>query len=327
MGYTMQRGNVGAFQDKIGHGNSLYLKARDFEQARRIRPIIWLYKGQPCDILTYLEGWHVEKQKDAKGKITEAERPVRFETDQPIPEGYNWKMSSYKGGKEQPQTPKPCIAMLVWDYTTKSLKVPSFTQAAVTQQISGMLSPTDKDGNPNELFVEDLTLVDFIIQKNDEKNYTITTQAPKGGTAIPKDCLAALADFEWSWDAFMACVRIEDADEKLTYADVVDIITSGPGDVPEQPVKPKKEQAKQENKTVDKKVDETETDATFNYNKDWKKVKTPKGKILGEQNVDDLIGFKDALEERGKTENNPFYDAVLSGIQDMTNSQGDDAEF
>ena len=87
------------------------------------------------------------------------------------------------------------------------------------------------------------------------------------------------------------------------------------------------EQAKQENKTVDKKVDETETDATFNYNKNWKTVKTPKGKILGEQNVDDLIGFKDALEERGKTENNPLYDAVLSGIQDMTNPQGDDAEF
>jgi hypothetical protein len=320
----MNRGNVTALQEKIGSGNNLYIKGKDFATPRRVRPIIWLRNGQPCDVLTYLEGWHTVSQKDSKGKVTVTDRPVRFNSDETIPDTYTWKVSSYMGGKPTAQSPKPNIALLVWDYTTKSIKVATFHQVTVVTQISGMLAPSDKDGNPNELFVDDLTKVDFVIkQHDDEKNYTITTQAPKGGENLTKECLDALKDFEWSWDAFMACEKIEDSDSKMNYADVVDIITSG--DAKEE--KPKKEQAKQENKTVKKEVDETETDATFNYNKDWKKVKTPKGRILGEQSVDDLTVFKDALEERGKTENNPLYDAVLSGIQDLTDPQGDDAEF
>jgi len=326
MAIQMQRGNVKGFQEKISSGSGLYLNAKDFEEARRIRPILWLYKGGPIDILTYMEGWHTVKGKDDKKKDILLDKPIRFETDEVIPDGIDWKMSSYKGGPMQAQTPKPNIAILSWDYKTKSLKVVSFHQANVVTQISAMLSDTDKDGKPNELFVDDLTQVDFIIKKNDDKNYSVTTQKPKDGVNLSKDCMNALADFEWSWEAFMQCVRLEDAETKYTYADVVDIVTSGQ-DSQETKKDVKKDTEKPKTKKVEKEVEESEEDDTFTYNKDWAKVKTPAGKILGEQSVDDLSGFKSHLEDRGKTKNNPLYDAIMSGIQDLTNPQGEDAEF
>jgi len=308
----MNRGNVSALQDKIGNGNSLYLKAKDFEdQARRVRPIIWLYNGQPCDILTYLEGWHVT-ESIVNGKTIKAERPIRFNSDEIIPEGINWKMSSYKGEKEKPQTPKPSVAWLGWDYVTKSLKICTFAQVGVVTPISEMLSPTDKDGKVNESFIEDMTQLDIVIKKLDDKKFTITTQVPKGGQGLPPDALKALADFNWSWDAFMACQKLEEG-EGITYNDVVDALT---GNEPQKPVSKKEEKV----------VDNSNNDVTFTFVKDWMDVKTPAGKILGQQSLEDLQSFQASLEKKGKTVNNPLYDAIMSGIFSKNSGEGEEDE-
>ena len=317
----MNRGNVKAFQSKVGTGNSVYLKAKDFEAARRFRPILWLYKDQPCDILTYQEGWCTVSNKEG-GKIVVKDKPVRFDNDEVIGEDYKWTMSSYKGEKAKPQLPKPNICILGYDYITKEIKVIPFHQNPVVKYFASLLSPTNEDGSENEMFIPDLTAVDFIIQKVDDKTYTITNQNPKGGVNHSPEIQHALAAFTWSWDEFMAGNKVDETNG-ITYADVVDKVTSG------QPAT--KTKAKAETKTEaskntkpDAKAEPEQSDS--NYVEGWREVKTAKGLLLGEQSLADLQGFKKFLEDKGKTSNNPLYNAICSGVTDLSKDDLEDAE-
>lgn len=326
---AIQRGNVQSFQEKIGTGNSLYLKGKDFENARRIRPILWLHNGAPTDVLTFLEGWHVKNVKDERTKKVEAvDKPIRFNTDDVIPEDLNWKMSSFKGAPAKPQTPKPCIAFVAWDYLTKSVKITPFSQASVTGHIANMLNPTTPDGAENEMYVEDLTKIDLVILKGEKDNdpYTVTIK-PIKSTDYPPEAMRALADFKWSWDAFMRCDQPTESEDSITYADVVDVATANDPTPAASKTTSSKPAAKPAAKQVE--VEAEVVSDEFTYNKDWRSVKTPQNALLGDQTIEKLQTFKDTLDKlkaKGTKVSDVLYNSICSGLKDLGKSSGQEEE-
>ncbi len=310
------RGNVHAFQEKVGSSNGLYLKGKDFENTRKIRPIMWLKNGKPIDVLIYQEGW--VNAVDDKGKPLKNGKAVRFEADEDIP-SLDWKMSAYMGSTPKAQTPKATISILGWDYETKAIKVASFAQVSVTKAIGNMLSPTTEDGKENDFYIEDLTSVDLVIKKGaeDKDPWSITTKAPKT-PAYDADCIKALQTFEWSWDAFIACDAIEGHPTTITYADVKAVIDAD---------EPKAAQSKPSATPANKVTNQTEVeeDSNFTYDSNWKEMKTQKGAIVGNQSLETLQGWKETIEKQraaGNKTSQPLYNAICSGIKDLSDSPG-----
>jgi len=326
---TPNRGNVHAFVEKVGSNNGIYLKGKDFENTRKIRPIMWLKNGVPIDVLIYQEGW--VNGVDDKGKPLKNGKPVRFEADEDPP-SLDWKMSSYMGGPEKAQVPKANISILCWDYETKAIKVASFAQVSVTKVIGNMLSPTTEDGKENDFYIEDLTSVDFVIKKGSEDKdpWSITTKAPKTPGYDP-DCIKALQTFQFSWDAFIACDASEDNPTKITYADVLAVINA------DKPATTKADPAKQAVTTANKvtskpepvkEVEEGKSD--FAYNSAWHEMKTQKGAVLGEQTLETLEGWKETMSKMkadGKKVSEPLLNAILSGIKDLSDSSGQEGDL
>lgn len=316
----MNRGGpVSEFQSTLGDGSGIYLKAsKDFEDARRVRPILWLLNGEPCDALVFYEGWEETKIADDKGKFSTKSRPVRFYQNQEIPEGISWKVSSFKGEKPKPQLPKHSVAMVAYDYKESSVKIIAIDKANFVMQIVAMLSDTDPaTGKPNEGYVEDITSIDLVIRRVDDKTWTIQTQAPRGGLSYPKECMEALKHFEWSWEAFMNSEKMEDADGKITYADVCDAVAgleSG---------------TKASKNTVDKRttpatVSSASETKVVTLNPDWRKVKTPQNAELGSIPLETLKAHKKTLDDLAKSRNNPalqetaLYIGIISGIDELS---------
>jgi hypothetical protein len=304
----MNRGNVAKFAEGVGDGNSIYLKAKDFETPRKFRPLPWVRDGQVCDVITYFEGW-IEQQVKEGNKIVKKDRPIRFDVDQPhdLPAASKWKTSSYKGGPEKPQTPKHAISFLAWDYTTNTIKIISFTQVSVVKQIVSRLSEVDAEtGEANELFIPDLTKVDIIIKKEDEKTYVVTIK--ENSPNLPKESLNALQDWKWSWEEFMACENPQDEGTAKTFDDLN--LATDPANKPtpnkntkqSEPIAPSEEAA----------------DAmSVEYDEEWKEFKTPKGKVLGTCSIDELKNFKKLLDSRGASAKDAMYRAICSGIKDL----------
>lgn len=318
---TINRGNVQKFQETVGSGSGLYLKGKDYEDARKIRPIAWLKNGNLVDIVMYLEGWI--NAKDDKGKSLPNGKPVRFDPEEEIP-SLDWKKSSYMGGPERAQTPKSNLAILHWDYFSKSIKVSTFHQVSVVKHISNMLSPTTEDGKENEMYVEDLTQIDIVLKKGDKDKdpWTITTKALKSPD-YDADCKKALQDFVWSWDAFLACEQIEDHPTVISYVDVLEVMSA---DKPASTAAKASPAAKQPaGKVISEPEDETSSD--YAYDKEWQKMKTQKGAIVGDQSLETLQGWKATIEKQraaGNKTSQPLYDAICSGIKDLSDSSGQD---
>lgn len=320
---TPQRGNVHAFQEKVGSNNGIYLKGKDFENTRKIRPIMWLKNGVPIDVLIYQEGWI--NATDDKGKPLKNGKPVRFEADEEIP-SLDWKMSAYMGGAPKAQTPKATVSILGWDYETKSPKISSFAQVSVTKTISNMLSPTTEDGKENDFYIEDLTSVDLVIKKGaeDKDPWSITTKAPKTPGYDP-DCIKALQTFEWSWDAFIACDQIEGHPTTITYEDVKAVIDADKPVATTTKTAPAAKPAASKVTKAEPVKEVQEESSNFTYDENWKEMKTQKGAIVGDQNLETLQGWKATIEKQraaGNKTSQPLYDAICSGIKDLSDSSG-----
>jgi hypothetical protein len=319
---AIDRGDVHGFQDKVGSGNGLYIKGKDFEKARKVRPILWLYKGKPIDILMYLEGW--VNAKDAKGKPLPNGKPIRFGTSDVIPDGLDWKMSSFKGAAAKAQIPKPTVSFICWDYLTKSIKVASFSQVSVTGHIANMLAPKDKDGVDNEMYVEDLTAIDLVILKGAEDSdpYTVTIKPLKDPSLLP-ETLKALSEFKWSWDAFMECENPTEGGSVIDYNDVVDVAGGTTEVVTSKPTSSasKSTPAKAETPVVE--------GESYVYDPEWAAAKTPKGKLLKDCTDEELEGFKTVLDKMkadGKKVSDTLYNAICSGLKDKSESSGQSEE-
>ena len=306
----MNRGNVAKFAEGVGDGNSIYLKAKDFEQPRKFRPLPWVRDGQVCDILTYFEGW-IEQTVKEGNKVVKKDRPIRFDVDQPhdLPAAAKWKTSSYKGGPEKPQTPKHAISFLAWDYTTNTIKIVSFTQVSVVKQIVSRLAEIDAEtGAANELFIPDLTKVDIIIKKEDEKTYVVTVK--ENSPNLPKEALNAMQDWKWSWEEFMACENPQDDATAKTFDDVN--LAMDPANQPQPSA------SKNTKPSAPVAASEEAADAmNVPYDENWRTFKTPKGRNLGECSIDDLKKFKETLDKRGTSVTDVMYRAICSGIKDI----------
>jgi hypothetical protein len=303
----MNRGNLAKFSEGIGDNNSIYLKAKDFEKPRKFRPLPWVRDGQVCDILTYFEGW-IEQTVKEGGKVIKKDKPIRFDVDQThdLPHGAKWKMSSYKNGPEKPQTPKHAISFLAWDYDTNTIKIVSFTQVSVVKQIVSRLAEVDEEtGEANELYIPDMTKVDVIIKKEDEKTYVVTIK--ENSPNLPKEALNALQDWKWSWEAFMASEDPREDSVVNTFDDVNEAM-----DPVSKNIKSSAPAASSE---------EASDSMGVSYYEDWKEFKTPKGKVLGKCSIEELKKFKEHLDNRNTESNDVMYRAICSGIKDIENPE------
>lgn len=258
---TPTRGNIQRFKEKTDEGSGMFLNGKDYANARRIRPIAWIYNGVIIDVKLYLEGWY-----DVKGK--QNGQCIRFEVDEEIPQGqYAWKKGEYNG-KPTVNSPDVAIAFLHYDYNTSSIKLSSFTQKTIINQINNYI--TDEiEGKKNEFFVPDLSKVDVIIGKTSPTAYSVTIQQ----TESPKGLPDLLDNFRFSWEAFMGCGECFGDKAEISYEDVLEAAGAAG----------QTQQTKQSNKTITKgKGGEPEfEEEPAAVDLDWKKVKTSKGNELG----------------------------------------------
>lgn len=282
----MERGNTQAFKEKAQSNNGNFLNAKDFLTARKIRPVKWLFEGKLIDIKIYLEGW-----VEVKGKPNGM--PIRFEVDDEIPEGHKWKKSSYQGGPERSQTPKPSVAWLCYDFKTQSLKLASFSQSTVVQQVQGFLDETNEEGE-NPLYVEDFSKTNIIIAKSGEKSYTVQT---KDGPE-PEDLEDLLDGFHFSWESFMGCGECFDEEGETSYNDVKELLENSP-----------------KKKTVVKK----EVKKEVKKDNSWETVKSPAGIMLKDMKDEKLLKLYSALKDEDEDDRD---DALWPAVEQALAARG-----
>ncbi len=275
------RSGMKAFQEKAQSNNGMFLNAKDFVPNRKIRPIKWIHNGKVLDMKTFLEGW-----VDVKGKPNGM--PIRFETDEEIPEGqHKWKMSSFQGQSPKPQTPDVAIAFLCYDFKSQSIKLASFTQKTIIQQVMACIDE-EVEGEKNEMYIEDFSNVNIIIAKSGEKAYSVQfKESPE-----PEGLQDLLNGFHFDWDAFMGCGECFDPDGEVSYDDVLELC----GD------KPKKKSNK-------KKVEEEEEEL------DWESFKSPKGKLLSKMTDEELSKLYSSLVDSGADQESNLFKAVSKGME------------
>lgn len=295
---TPTRGNVKAFAEKANEGSGLFMNSKDFTVPRRIRPIAWLFNGSIIDVKLFLEGWH-----DVKGKPNGS--PVRFETDEEIPEGeFKWKMNSYPGQPSKAQVPDVAMAFLCFDYKTKSIKVATFTQKTVINQVNTFITEEASNGDANELYIPDLSKVDLIIAKTGEKTYSVQTQ----DKPEPKELRQCLEHLRFSWELFMQCKECFGDASEIGWVDVVEAIEapSSKGASKPKPInKPKQAEVKEKQEEQEEEVEEVQEEEVEALN--WKTVKSPRGTDLGKLTIDSLK----ALAERIINAENPDPSSIL----------------
>lgn len=277
--YMIDRGNMKAFQEKAQSNNGMFLNAKDFVPNRKIRPIKWIHNGKVLDIKTFLEGWI-----EVKGKPNGM--PVRFETDEEIPEGqYKWKSSSFQGQAPKPQTPDVAIAMLCYDFKSQSIKLASFTQKTIIQQFLACIEE-EVEGETNEMYIEDFSNVNIIIAKSGEKAYTVQfKESPE-----PEGLQKLLEGFHFSWESFMGCGECFDQDGEISYEDVLEACGS------------KKKPASKKKNEEDEEID-------------WETVKSPKGKLLSKMTDEELSKLYSSLVDSGADQESTLFKAVSKGME------------
>lgn len=318
----MYRGNTQQVREKLEQGNSLYMKAVDFsEKPIRLRVIPWIIKGQKVDFLSFFEGWHDVATKNDKGKTEVKSRPIRFYNVEDIPNDLQWSVGkAFAGEKPKPQIPKSTIAFIGYRYDEQQPKIVTIPNVAFVKQMLNFAEEKNEDGTDNEAYIEDMSKFDIVIKK-DDKNFTINVQKPKigNGEDIPSEILKALKDFEWSWEAFMDCVKIDDAEQKFTIDDVVDVLTSsGSNQKPAQ---------KAQNKKEEKEVASTKVDDNFQRVENWAEITTPKGVKLGSLGLEKLKEYKEFLISKNLNKpDNRAYLAILTGIEELSTPASDPVE-
>lgn len=296
----MKEYNTKEFLEKHVGSESRWLKASDFENGGKIRPLPWVINGEETPFILYQEGWVNSTDPKQKNGV-----PLRFDIDDPIDGNYNWKMSSYQGGPLRPQSPKGAIGILCYHYNTKSLKVFCASQSGI---LKPLLAFTDKESQ--SYIPEGIHTVDIIINKVDDKTYTVSV-APKSREEIPQEALQLLRGFCFSWEGFMECGECFD-EKSATRMEDIDFYNN-------LPVATKSETKAQTAKTTAP----TAPTAPAAVSSNWHNVVTPKGVKLGDCSLAELTAMKEKLESMGKT-SSPLYTAISDGYKDLSTSTEED---
>lgn len=303
-----------AFQEQVaaGSGHSVYLKAsEDFTTARRLRIIPWVFGESVIDVMMLQEGWHVKTAKDDKGKTITKSYPFRLAAGEPLPEGIEWAMSKAFGDqKPRKQTPVPAVYFLAFDYRTNEIKLAGFTQAGFNKVFSSLISEKNQDGSDNEGYVPDFTAIDVLIQRVDEKSWSVTT-SEKNGVNLSKDAINAMSTFKWDWQAFMRSEAPME-DEAPGFHDWSHML-DGEEAAPKVESKP---------------APAAKLAASNNTSGDWRQVKTPQGVLLGDQNAQTLEKYKTTMEGlKNFNPEAPLYKAIVAGLTELSAQEdGNEAE-
>jgi hypothetical protein len=292
-------------QEKVAalcQGDSFYLKGKDCEKGRKIRPLVWFYQGEDANYVPYLEGWVVDDQDSSKS------HPVRFDIEEDIDlNDYNWKMSSFQNQPEKPQLPSAVFGMLVWDYKTKSIMLATWSQVQVRGAFWSFMDPD------NANYIEGgIHTCDFVVEmKEQNKKISYTVQVvPKCKDEIPEEAIAALRNFTFSWEDFIASEdprdetspNIKSFEDIEFYKDISSPSKAKPGN--KQTFKGKKKTEVEHDESKD-----------FDLNDmSWMKVSTPNGRVLGTCSLKELQEFQRELEKLPGGTEHPLYNKICHGI-------------
>jgi len=272
--------------DKVKGGS--YINNKDItDKGVRICLINWILDGKVEPIHFFNEGW--ESIRDAKGNVT-GQRPLRFRVDDEIPDGVDWHEGEYKG-KKTVNTPRTAAGFVCYVPSSGAIKVGSFTSPGISGALLDML---DSD---SELYQEDLSQVDIILIKKDNK-YSASAVVRKDKDKVNKDINALLGSFQFSWSKFL-----DGDDRPFDGGDRYFEFTNG-----EEP-EPEKETPKIEKKAAPAVTAQQEEDF-----KDWKNYKVNGGALLGSASYEKLLEYREKIEKLGKT-NLPVYAFVTYGIE------------
>ena len=305
--------DIKKFKEDIG-GGGLFLKTSDCEEGRRLGIVPWIIYDEVGGFFAYYGGWHVVREKNEKSKkVEEKSRPIRFTQDQhdnnDFPDDIEWAMSSFAGQKPKPQIPKPCFALIVKDYETRSIKVIEFTQATIVKSLVEYLDKDSKFYEPN------IINKDILISKVDDRNWKVELRDKIDENWSDE----ALMNFHWDWHLYLQCEDATNTD--ITFSDVLDRIG---GSKNKQPVKKSNSKKKKEEKEDN--YDGSNEGIGF----DWREITTPQKKRLGDCSLEDLKNFKSLLEKKFKPEQlkgQDLYEAIKIGISELEVEETEDISF
>lgn len=275
------------FQDSIGA--KLYLNGGDILEggSLTVRVLPWIYRNQPAVILPHLEGW---SSKIEKGK--EINTPHRFEIGEDIPEDIDWKRDKYNG-KPTVATPKNAVSFLCFNRKSHSIQLAAFNQFGFLSSFNDFFTES------HDSYVENITEYDIIIKKGTDKKLSVSIKA--GSTKeLDDEIMGALHGLLFSYELYMQGADPFNPNPKqnINWKEVEVILNGG-------------NKSKETKSTITKPTKQNETKEV--EVKEWRSKTTPKGAILGEQDLPTLEKFKAALEKANKT-SEPLYHAVVYGI-------------
>ena len=267
-----------SFRKKASGGEGKFMRASDFEESRTITPIAFKFNGEKIPCFCYLEGWINETIKNEKGKNEIKSKCIRFLPDAQIDMDQEWSIGKvfHAGDKPKPQVPQPAVGLVVGDHQTQTIKVVSFTQKTILQHLMAYLDPGD------DFFIENWEGHNMIIGKASDNKYKVESRQNNG---FPDWLKKALADFTFSWEAYLNC------EEPFENGDKYD----------------------------------DDNDSGFTFVEKWGSTKTSKGKPLSECTIEELNSFKDILDSKqGYDKASLLYTSILSGIKVMSEQSESD---
>ncbi len=298
------------FKETLGSSGP-YLKTKDFEGGREVGLIPWLFNGEIITAMLHYEGWIWDDANGGQKK--NKKKPVRFTFDQ-YSEGidmseFDWSVSSYQG-KVSRDHPKGCIALLLKDIESGEVKLASFSQVTLCNSLMKYLDPDEK------FYVKNIASKILVIGKENERTWTAVVKDDDNGVLDSFD--DALSEFTFSWDNYIAGAKdvFENGD---TYQDVLEAIGDKPKPANKKVTKPAAKKQEVKSKSKDEEAEEEVLADT------WHKVKSPKGRLLGDFTTKELYDLSSFLEDNKKTDT-VLYKAAAYGLKVKKEEDGLDED-
>jgi hypothetical protein len=301
------------FKQGLKGGAGRYLKTKDIEEGASFQIVPWLYKGAVVNFVALWEGWIVDPENKKKSK------PIKFDAEAyesgDVDLDQNWAISDNKYAKG-PQRPKPCLAFLFKSLDTGSIQIASFTQQTI---INGLIKYIDPE---SKFFKKNIADKVITIGKEGETKWVVDVDDVDDDAQEKIDvCNAVLEDFRFEWSLYID--GEDDGDTEVCYQDVLDM--AGDKQSSKKPAA-KKAAAKPESKKQESKAKTKDEEEDEELLKDsWDKVKSPRGRYLGDFTAKELYDLVNLLEEKNATDT-VLYKAAVVGLAVKKEEEGLDSE-
>lgn len=271
------------FTERATSSESVYLKASEITDTRRLRVIPWISDEKIIPIKFFYEGW--EEVIDVKTK-KKTSKPIRLKIDDTSASGYEEPSHdvTWARGDYGIQKPQPCFCMIVADYESESIKIFSGTQKTI---IAYLLEYIDEQ---KEKFIKNWNKFELLITKNRDKKFSIERDK-LDSEEMPKWITDALEDFRFSYEKFLACEKLEEGDG-YSWSD------------------------------FHKHVDDTPRVESFEPVENWTEIKTPNGTQLGDMSLENLREAVNYLKSKNIGSENKLYRAIYTGINELEAIEG-----